>query len=225
MDTTQQTPYKTRPRETSFLETIEEKAKTLEPLPLSFYEREDVVLIARELLGKTLFTEMIPGTITGGIITETEAYKGIEDKACHAYNNRRTPRTEVMYQRGGISYVYLCYGMHHLLNIVTNTQDIPHAVLIRAIYPCIGVETMLKRRNKSSLTKELTSGPGALSQALGITKLHNGLSLLKKPLWIQDIEINLSEDKIQSSARIGVDYAKEHAKLPWRFTIDPATFS
>ncbi len=149
-------------------------------LSRSFFTREDVVEIARDLLGKSLFT--FQEELIGGIIIETEAYKGIEDRACHAYNNRRTARTEVMFQQGGIAYVYLCYGIHYLLNVVTNKAKIPHAVLIRALFPTHGLATMAKRRNKTICDPHLTHGPGALCQALGITKEYNGKELSKRAL-------------------------------------------
>src|ERR1017187_7820728 len=125
-------------------------------LKREFYLREDVVQIAKELLGKVLFTN-IGGKITAGIITETEAYAGITDKASHAYNNRRTPRTETMYAEGGVAYVYLCYGIHHLFNVVTAQKDTPHAVLIRAIKPIEGIPAILKRRNKTKIDKTIAA--------------------------------------------------------------------
>ena len=148
-------------------------------LPKSFYTREDVVTISKELLGKYLFTK-INRTITGGIITETEAYAGVIDRASHAYNDRRTARTEVMYMEGGVAYVYLCYGIHHLFNIVTNVKDVPHAILIRAIYPIEGTKTMLKRRKKESADLKFTIGPGSMSEALGIKVDLSGTSLVRQ---------------------------------------------
>lgn len=189
-------------------------------LPFSFYRQEDVIEIAKNLLGKYLFTK-IDGKITGGIIIETEGYKGIEDKACHAYNGCFTNRTKTMYENGGVSYVYFCYGMHHLLNVVTNKKNTPHAVLIRAIEPTHGIDIMLKRRNKAKLTNILTSGPGALCQALGITKEHNNIKLNSSLLWIENRNISVKEKNIIKGPRVGVDYAKEHALLPWRFRIKP----
>src|SRR3982750_593315 len=124
-------------------------------IPKSFYLRHDVVSISKELLGKYLFTK-IEGTVTAGIITETEAYAGQIDKASHAYNNRRTARTEVMFSEGGVAYVYLCYGIHHLFNIVTNMADVPHAVLVRAVEPLEGIKYMLQRRGKKELQPSLT---------------------------------------------------------------------
>ncbi len=188
-------------------------------LPPHFYQRDDVVLIAKELLGKALFST-IGGTLTGGIITETEAYRGPEDRACHAFNNRRTPRTEPMFQNGGIAYVYLCYGMHNLLNVVTGAEGIAHAVLIRAISPTHGLEKMLERRKKSKICPALTNGPGALCQALGITREFNRHPFNKEPLWIEETGVLPLPSQISATPRIGVDYAGEDAKLPWRFILD-----
>lgn len=187
-------------------------------LQRNFYTQKDVVRISQCLLGKHLVTRF-DNTLTGGIIVETEAYAGPEDRASHAFNNRRTARTEIMYRQGGTAYVYLCYGMHHLFNVVTNIIDVPHAILIRAIEPIIGIETMLKRRNKSKLDKTLTSGPGALSQALGINVSHTGIDLTGKLIWIEDRDRYVSSDDISSSPRIGVSYAGKDALKPWRFFI------
>src|ERR1700733_6763105 len=112
----------------------------------SFYRQEDVVDVARSLIGKYLCT-CWEGVLTTGLIIETEAYRGPEDRASHAYNYRKTNRNSVMYEAGGVAYVYLCYGIHHLFNIVTNRLGVPHAVLVRAILPDEGVETMMHRRN------------------------------------------------------------------------------
>lgn len=180
-------------------------------LPRDFYLQEDVTSLAKQLLGKWLMTN-INGKLAGGMIIETEAYKGAEDKACHAYNNRRTKRTEVMFYDGGISYVYLCYGMHNLFNVVTNKKNTPHAILVRALKPEIGIETMKIRRKTE---KNLTSGPGTLCEALAIDRTHNASPLTMSPIWIEDR--NFTPKDIQSSPRIGVSYAKEDALLPWRF--------
>ena len=185
----------------------------------SFYVREDVVQISRELLGKILVTRM-GNKITSGVITETEAYNGIVDKASHAYNNRRTPRTEIMYRRGGTAYVYLCYGIHSLFNIVTNEKNIPHAVLIRAIQPEKGLKTMLERRGVKAAGKKTFSGPGSVSQALGIHFSDTGANLLGNKIWIEDAENKISAGQIKITPRIGVDYAGEDALLPYRFLID-----
>lgn len=187
-------------------------------LPQSFYWDQDVLAISRALLGKCLLT-FVDNQLTGGIIVETEAYYGVEDKACHAFNNRRTERTSTMYLAGGVAYVYLCYGIHHLLNIVTATLDVPHAVLIRAIQPVEGVSLMLKRRNMKTLQARLTAGPGALTQALGITRVHNGCSLTQTPIWLEERGIQVKKKEIITSPRVGIDYAQEYRDKPWRFRI------
>ena len=184
----------------------------------SFYHRDDVVMIARELLGKHLFTKF-DGKLTGGIITETEAYCGVIDRASHAYNGRRTQRTEIMFADGGTAYVYLCYGIHSLYNVVTNKKDTPHAVLIRAIHPTHGIETILKRRNMKELNNKVSGGPGTVSQALGIHYSHSGLSLFESKIWIEDRKFFVDQSKITVGKRVGVEYAGEHAKLPYRFIL------
>lgn len=185
-------------------------------LDAAFYEREDVVLIARELIGKILVTEF-DGVRTSGMIVETESYAGINDKASHAYGGRRSNRTEVMYAKSGTAYVYLCYGIHHLFNIVTNKENTPHAVLIRALQPLDGMDEMLRRRNKPKADYTLTKGPGSLSQTLGIRTNHTGRDLLTdENIWVEDGCLS-KEDEIVASSRIGVDYAGEDALLPYRF--------
>lgn len=184
----------------------------------SFYQRDNVVQISKELLGKCLYT-CKDGHITAGIIVETEAYCGRNDKACHAHQNRRTKRTGIMYQAGGRAYVYLCYGIHHLFNITTNVNGLADAVLVRAIEPVKGVETMMKRRNLKKIMPRLTNGPGALSQALGITTDYYGVSLAGSQIWVEEKGIKLAEKDIIAGSRVGIDYAEEHASLPWRFRI------
>lgn len=189
-------------------------------LKKDFYLRDDVVQVSKDLLGKVLFTRFNNKT-TAGIITETEAYAGEKDKASHAYGGKRTNRTEVMFAEGGTAYVYLCYGIHHLFNVVTNQKEIPHAVLVRAIQPIEGIELILKRRKLrlgTPVTK-IAGGPGTISQALGIYTNHSGLSLLGKEIWIEDKGISVNKKNIISGPRIGVDYAGEDAKLPYRFII------
>jgi DNA-3-methyladenine glycosylase len=197
----------------------------MKPLPGAFYEREDVVAIARDLLGMPLFTE-IDGILTGGFITETEAYAGITDRASHAYGNRRTDRTEVMYAKGGTAYIYLCYGIHSLFNIVTNKANVPHAVLIRAIRPETGLETMLERSGKSKPDAGFAIGPGKVAKLLGIHYSFSGTDLTKKPdgnkgtfIWLEESGHERMPGKIISGPRIGVDYAGEDALLPYRFRI------
>ena len=186
-------------------------------LSAEFYLREEVTVIARELLGQLLITEK-NGNRTSGLIVETEAYRGPEDKASHAYNNRRTPRTEVMFGPGGHAYVYLCYGIHHLFNVVTGPADRPHAVLIRAIEPVEGLEIMMARRNRT-LSKQLTSGPGLVGEALALRAHDTGASLLSgEMVWIER-QPPLLDAAILATPRIGVDYAEECAAWPWRFSI------
>lgn len=186
-------------------------------LKQSFYERPDVVRIARDLLGKGLFTR-INGVVTGGTIVETEAYSW-KERGCHAYLSRKTDRNAIMFGNGGNSYVYLCYGMHHLFNVVTNTTGVPEAVLVRAIEPTHGIREMELRRGKLANRFHLTSGPGKLTKALGIDRKFNGKSLLQDEIWIEDLSLRVSPTKIAASPRIGIDYAGEDALLPWRFTI------
>lgn len=187
-------------------------------LPYSYYQSQDVNLLAIDLLGKYLFTSM-DGVVTGGIIVETEAYKGVEDKASHAYGGRFTNRTQTMYAEGGLSYVYLCYGIHHLFNVVTAPKGIPHAVLIRGLEPVEGLEVMLERRSMASLKSNLTAGPGALSKALGIDKRLNAADLQGEEIWIEDRGLVYGTDDIVAAARVGVAYAGDHALLPWRYYV------
>lgn len=187
-------------------------------VPQSFYERADVVTITRELLGKIVVTNF-SNMLTAGRITEAEAYNGPFDKAAHSYNNRRTKRTEVMYARGGTAYVYLCYGIHQMFNIVTNQPGIPNAILVRALEPVAGIETMLARSNKNIHGFDLTRGPGNAAKALGINTSHTGISLQSEELYIADDEFSYDENEIAVTARIGVDYAAEDALLPYRFIV------
>src|SRR5689334_18694485 len=183
-----------------------------------FYQREDVVKIAQELLGKYLFTKF-NGRLTGGIITETEAYAGEIDRASHAHGGKRTARTEIMFQEGGIAYVYLCYGIHSLFNVVTNKKDIPHAILIRAIKPTHGIPTMLKRRKMTQVKKNLAAGPGTVSEALGIHYSDTGTSLLGNKIWIEEKGYKVDKSKVISGKRVGVEYAGEDAHLLYRFIL------
>ena len=185
-------------------------------LPKEFFCREDVLEISRQLLGKVLGTQ-IDGALTRVVITETEAYAGVTDKASHAYGGRRTKRTEPMFGEGGRAYVYLCYGIHHLFNVVTNIEGTPHAVLIRAGLPLEGVDTMLARRDKTAVNGALLAGPGSLAKALGITTDLTGRDLQSSEIWIEDRQITVSPDEITVGPRVGVDYADEDALLPYRF--------
>lgn len=190
-------------------------------LPRSFFVREDVVQIAKDLLGKYLVSH-IDGVITEGIIVETEAYRAPDDKGCHAYQNRLTERTSTMFEIGGTSYVYICYGVHNLFNVVTGPEGAAHAVLIRAIEPTKGEDHMLERRSFSKLKKELTNGPGKFTKAMNITKSQNGISLLSKDnqLWLEKRSNPVAEKEIIAGPRVGMSkYVAECSNWPWRFRI------
>lgn len=193
-------------------------------LPRSFYRREEVVTIARELLGKVLCTR-INGVYASGRIVETEAYNGRNDNACHSHIHGRTKRTEIMFGDAGYAYIYLCYGIHHLFNVVTNAEGYADAVLIRAIEPIEGIETILSRRNRNRADRAAGGGPGILSQALGITTEHYGTDLTGDLIWIEDRGFYISDDEIVASPRVGVDYAGADAQLPWRFRIKENPFT
>ena len=189
-------------------------------LSADFYLRENVVRVAKDLLGKVICT-YLDGHLTTALIVETEAYQGVEDKASHAYNNRRTKRTEVMFSRGGFAYVYLCYGIHHLFNVVTAPQGIPHAVLIRAVQPLEGLSKMMERRKMNKITPRLTAGPGIFTKAMGITNKWTGVDMLsaKTPVWLEERHFFVEEEQIESGPRIGIDYAEEWIDQPMRFWI------
>jgi DNA-3-methyladenine glycosylase len=193
-------------------------ASQMKKLPKAFFQRKDVLQISRDLLGKILVTNW-DGIVTAGRIVECEAYQGIGDKASHAAGGRRTQRNEIMYSEGGYAYVYLCYGLHHLFNVVTNLKNVPHAILIRALEPLAGIHEMLRRTGKQQLDYTLTRGPGNLSKALGISKQHNGIILSSEKLFIADDGHRYKKNQIGISARIGVEYAGEDALLPYRFFV------
>jgi len=187
-------------------------------LGAEFYQGKDVVKMAKELLGKILVTNW-KGVTTSGRIVECEAYAGVMDRASHAWSGRRTGRNEIMFGEAGYAYVYLCYGIHHLFNVVTNSPGIPHAILVRALDPIEGVEKMLQRTNKKKLDHTLTRGPGNVSKSLGIQTKHSGLSLLGDRIFITDDGGKYTRMEIASSPRIGVDYAGDDALLPYRFYV------
>ncbi len=184
-------------------------------LPLLFYLRKDVVQIARELIGKILVTNW-NGEKTSGRIVETEAYEGEIDRASHA-SKGRTKRTEVIFGEGGKAYVYLCYGLHQMFNIITNKAATPHAILIRAVEPIDGVDIMLRRTGKKKLDQTLTRGPGNVGKAFGFHTSHCGVSLQSDDLYIIDDGTKVKKEAIIASPRIGVDYAGEHATWHYRF--------
>ena len=191
-----------------------------ENLPREFYNNEDVVGLAKQLLGKKIIS-LAEGYETSGIIVETEAYRAPEDKASHAYGNKITNRTKTMFGKPGTAYIYLIYGFHHLFNIVTAPENIAHAILVRAVEPLGGLEIMLKRRNKLSIDANLTNGPGKWTKAFGITTDFNSLDLTNKHSLIQihDSGIEISEENIMAGPRVGIDYAEEWAIKPWRFRV------
>ncbi len=195
-------------------ETAAQKIK----LPESFYLDNDVVQLSKSLIGKYLFT-CIDGVPTGGYIVETEAYNGIIDRASHAYGDRNTPRTKTMYLRGGIAYVYLCYGIHEMFNIVTSPEGVPRAILIRAIEPTEGIEAMMQRRKMEIMKPTITRGPGSVAKALGISRAMNAISLQGDTLWIEDRGLTFPDEVIAAAPRIGIDYAGDDALLPYRFYV------
>lgn len=185
-------------------------------LGADFYRRDDVVEVSRDLLGKVLCSS-IDGRLTSALIVEAEAYAGEGDRASHAYGGRRTRRTEPMYADGGIAYVYLCYGIHHLFNVVTNREGTPHAILLRAGQPVSGLEYMLERRQKPAFDRTLLAGPGSLARALGISTADTGESLSGERIWIEDRGIDVDPGIVTSGPRVGVEYAGEDAMRPFRF--------
>lgn len=185
-----------------------------------FYKRSDVVCVAINLLGKVVVSN-IDGKITSAIITETEAYAGITDRASHAFGARRTRRTEVMYSEGGCAYVYLCYGMHSLFNIVTGDTDVPDAVLIRSGIVLEGYENVIVRTGAGEVTRKTAEGPGRFSRAVGINCNMSGESLLGNRIWIEDHDYQVKQEMVVAGPRIGVDYAGVDAALPYRFRIKP----
>lgn len=193
-------------------------------LEQSFYSGNDPVPIAKALLGKLLCTNF-DGVLTSGMIVETEAYNGRTDKACHSHIHGKTERTKIMFGKPGIAYVYLCYGIHHLFNVVTNIEGNADAILIRGIEPVDGIDTILKRRGKSKLERSAGGGPGIASQALRITTKNYGEDLQGDLIWIEDRNIEIPDTQIISSPRVGVDYAGDDAKLPWRFRIKGNKFT
>jgi DNA-3-methyladenine glycosylase len=187
-------------------------------LPASYYQSQDVVALSKDLLGKYLFT-CIDGVISGGYIVETEAYNGAIDRASHAFGNRFTPRTKTMFMPGGIAYVYLCYGIHEMFNIVTSGDGQPHAILVRAVNPTDGLEAMQGRRNMPVLKPTITMGPGSVAKALGISRAINAFSLQGDTVWIEDRGLTFPGEDIAAVPRVGVDYAGNDASLPYRFYV------
>ena len=186
-------------------------------LPRDFYTRTDVLEVARDLLGKKLVVPAKNGSRVAGIIVETEAYRGPEDRASHAYNGRRTNRTETMYRIGGTAYVYFVYGMYNQFNVVTNVEDVPHAILVRAVEPSEGLD-IIRRRRPDRSEYELTSGPGRLCLALGIDRKLDQADLLGERVWIEE-GVSISARQIARGPRVGIDYAERWIEKPWRFWV------
>lgn len=176
------------------------------------------MVTAQALLGKLLITHF-QNALTIGRIVETEAYLGVIDRASHAFGGRRTARTETMYQQGGIAYVYLCYGIHHLINVVTGPKDTPHAILIRAIEPIEGQQYMMSRMKRKQWDNRIGSGPGNVTKALGITTQHNGMDYSGDELFLAEDGYSFKKNEIIATPRIGVDYAGEDAAKLYRFVV------
>jgi len=194
----------------------------MKKLAAQFYDREDVVTIARELIGKIIVTKF-DGLTTSGRIVETEAYVGLTDRASHSYGGKRTSRNEHMYAASGTAYVYICYGMHHLFNVVTNKKNVPDAVLIRAVEPVKGIDIMLQRTGKLKPDSSLTKGPGNVGKALGISKNNSGLNLTGNKLFLVEDDLSYKYEVdalVGSSGRIGIEGAGPDAVLlPYRFYV------
>jgi DNA-3-methyladenine glycosylase len=190
----------------------------MKKLPIQFYKRSDVILIAKELIGKIIVTRF-DGRKTSGRIVETEAYLGLTDRASHSFGGKRTARNEHMYAAPATTYVYICYGMHHLFNVVTNAKGIPDAVLIRAVEPLTGTDIMLERTGKKKLDSSLTRGPGNAAKALGISKGHSGINLLKDEIYIADDGFVVGQNLLGISRRIGIEGSGDAALQPYRFYI------
>ena len=191
-------------------------------LPRAFYTRPNVVTVARDLLGKLLVVPAANGERVSGIIVETEAYRGPLDRAAHSYGGRRTKRTEAMYASGGTAYVFFVYGMYYQFNVVTHAVETPHAVLIRAVEPCEGLELMRKRRHGQP-DRNLTRGPGKLCIAMGIDRRLDGADLLGRQVWLEE-RPPVRRSQILSGPRIGIDYAGAWVSKPWRFWIKDNPF-
>ena len=192
-------------------------------LTREFYIRPDTVAIAKDLLGKKLITSF-GKKVTAGIIVETEAYCGEIDRGCHAYKRRFTERTKVMYEEGGLSYVYLCYGIHNLFNVVTHEKDQPHAILVRAIEPVEGIPHILKRMGRKHFDETIGAGPGLAAQCLGLTTKHTGISLLGNRIWIEEGK-RIEKHEIIESARVGMNFDGPYKLIPWRFRIKNSKFT
>lgn len=187
-------------------------------IPQSVYLDNDILQLAEFFLGKIIISN-INDQRTVARIVETEAYRAPDDKGSHAFKDKRTERTKTMFQRGGVAYVYLCYGLHNMLNIVSGNENEAHAILIRAVEPVEGKEIMINRRNGIS-DYRLTNGPGKLCQALGISRSHDSIMLYdhQSALCIAH-DMNIPGSQIIRSPRVGIAYAEECAHWPWRYRV------
>ena len=191
-------------------------------LPREFYTRSNVLTVTRDLLGKLLVVPAADGTRVSGWIVEAEAYRGPKDRASHAFGGRRTRRTETMYRIGGTAYIFFVYGMYNQFNVVTNGEDIPHAILVRAVEPVEGIQLMMERR-PGQPERNLTNGPGKLCIALGIDRRLDGADLLGSKVWVEE-GIGVPRSRIAQGPRVGIDYAEEWIDKPWRFWIKENRF-
>ncbi len=188
-------------------------------IPKNYYQNPDTLYLAKDLLGKTLFTHFKQQLCSAKII-ETEAYIAPDDRGSHAYNNLRTKRTETMFGEGGRAYIYLCYGIHSMVNVVTGPKESAHAVLIRAVEPLSNFSAMKSRVKTKKKDILLGSGPGNVCKSMGITTQHNNLEFFtKENIWIEDNNITIDNSQIIESPRVGIAYAKEWANRNWRFYI------
>lgn len=197
----------------------------MEKLPRAFFDR-DTVEVARDVLGRHLVRMLPDGAALICRITEAEAYIGRMDKACHAYQYRRTPRTEPLFAHPGTSYIYLIYGMHHCLNLVTEPEGEPCAVLIRGVQAVENGDIIAKNRfgckmeeMTSNQKKHFLDGPGKVCQGLGLTRAENALDLLGETLFLTPGTPPVPE-QVRCGKRIGIDYAQEARDFPWRFWIE-----
>jgi len=184
----------------------------------SYYQQTDVVALARDLLGKMLYTK-IDNKITAWIITETEAYRGYEDCACHSHIKRCTPRTQVMFEDWGHAYVYLCYGVHIMFNIVTNHTDHADAILIRAIHPIIWMDLIQARIGSVWSDIYFINWPGKVTKAMGITRSDYGIDLTWDRIWLEDVWVIVDHNDVSIWPRVWIDYAWDDALLPRRFQL------
>jgi DNA-3-methyladenine glycosylase len=192
-------------------------------LPRDFYTHPDVVAVARRLIGRLLVVPARNGQRVSGIIVETEAYQGPEDRASHAFGGRRTLRTETMYAQGGTAYVYFVYGMYYQFNVVTAGVDVPHAVLVRALEPVEGLPLMRRRRRGGGTDRSLTSGPGKLCIALGIDRRLDRADLLGDRIWLEEGRA-VPASRIACGPRVGIDYAEAWVRRRWRFWLRDSPF-